>query len=161
MLLPVLLRKVKMVQWLECLTKPYKTMLDWLQEFSDTTIENAKYNAQTHVFTELLQTKFPTLGVIVENSNDTTIDDVLIGTRVRNDFDIFIGTKINNNNNVSIGTRLDGLIIDIPDFYVKLISPASFSELIQLRSWINKYKIYSTTYQITDYTKSTIYFKNY
>lgn len=160
-LLPVLLRKPKHVQWLMACITPVKLMLNELQTFIDTTVEKSKYSAQTHVFSYFLRTKFNALYPTIVNTNNNATPDTELGTRIFNDYDLFAGTRSNNAYNVIIGSRLSGNGTPKPDFYVTLIGTPTANELIALRSYINKYKIYSTTYQITNITMNVVYYQNY
>lgn len=160
--LAVLLRKPKQVQWLICLIQPFRLMLQDLQIFIDNSLLDAQYNAQTHVFTHLLQSKFPTFRPYIENSNKTQISDTYIGTGVINDYDVFFGTSENNDYNVIIGTGITGTALEKPDFWVLInVSIITDYQIMNLRGYINKYKIYSTTYQIVNFEKTVIYYKNY
>ncbi len=160
--LPVLLRKPKQVAWVACMVSPFVTMLQELQNFIDTTLLDAKYSAQTQVFTYLLKSKFPAFQLFIENSNKTIVSDTYIGTGLLNDYDVFIGTGLNNNYNVIIGTGIGGTTVDKPDFYVVITTGVPTAiQIMAIRSYVNKYKIYSTTYQIVNFAKTVIYYKNY
>jgi hypothetical protein len=150
MLLPVLLRKTKMVGWLESLVSPVKQILNDLQDYINEQLESLKYNGQVAVFSSLLKIKFPDNFIFIEHVNNRFIPKTLIGARISNKNLVLIGSR-KNNYRVTIGTRLGGGFASDPNFIVYVVNMTYPSmEIFILISYLNRYAVYDSRYIIQD-----------
>lgn len=137
-LLGTLLRKTKRVAWLTAVLKPLRNLHTEFVSFRNEKAYEVKWNGQTIVLESMLRDKFGSGITIVNNS--TALDSLTIGEGV--DVGGFIGD----------GSDFGGYIGEnyspaLTNFTVNVPGSITFVQS-EMEAWINKYKMFGTTYNI-------------
>jgi len=137
-LLGFVLKKTKRIAWLTAATKPLRSIHDDFLAYTNLKAYEVKWNGQTIKLEKLLQDKFGP-GITVTN-NTAALDALTIGD----------GIDVGRN----IGTDLDvdsyigaDYTPDLYNFTVRVPGSISFVQS-EMQAWINKYKLFATTYNI-------------
>lgn len=137
-LLGFLLKKTKRIAWLTAVLKPLRNLHDEFVAFTDLKAYEVKWNGQTIKLEKLLQDKFG--GGITITNNSQSLDSMAFGDGVDvggnwgdgPDFDSFIGADYD--------PALTNFTVNVPGAIVFVQS--------EMEAWINKYKMFGTTYNI-------------
>lgn len=137
-LLGTLLRKTKRVAWLTAVLKPLRNLHTEFVSFRNEKTYEVKWNGQTIVLESLLRDKFGSGITIVNNS--TALDSLTIGDGA--DVGGFVGD----------GSDYGGYIGEsynpaLTNFTVNVPGSITFAQS-EMEAWINKYKMFGTTYNI-------------
>lgn len=137
-LLGSLLKKDKRVAWLTAIAKPLRDLHDQFLSFTTLKAYEVKWNGQTIVLEKLLQDKFGS-GITITN-NSSSLDSLLIGDGVDVGGNWGDGPDIDSYIGEDYEPALFNFTVNVPGAIVFVES--------EMEAWINKYKLFGTTYNI-------------
>lgn len=132
------LRKTKRVAWLTAVLKPLRNLHYEFILFHDEKVYEAKWNGQTIKLQNLLIDKFG-VGIYITN-NVLELNGAFIG--VGNDNGFSIGEGTDNSQFIDVTYSITGKSFTV---YVPVAIVFTQSEM---EAFINKYKMFGTTYEI-------------
>lgn len=137
-LLGKILRRPVRIAWLSACFKGLRSLHDKFLAFTDAKMDEVKYNGQTFIMEKMLQAKFGA-GITISN-NIESLDNLLWGDGA--DATSFIGEAAD----------IEGYISEEydPPIYNFTVSVPAAIVFVQseMEAWINKYKMFATTYNI-------------
>jgi len=138
LLLGSIWRKTKRVAWLKAGLKGLRAVHDEFLSFTNSKMDDVKYNGQTFIMEKMLQSKFGA-GITITN-NIGSIDGLFVGTGV--DISNFIG------DGADINTYIDTQYnVALYNFTVRVPSAITFVQS-EMEAYIKKYKLLGTTFNI-------------
>lgn len=137
-LLGAIQRRVVRVAWLTAVLKPLRDFHDKFLEFTDQKAYEIKWNGQTIKLEQLLINRFGS-GITITN-NIVEVNGAFVGEG--NDVAFFIGAGNHNSQFIDQSYNISQV-----NFTVSVPGAITF-EQSEMEAWINKYKIFGTTYEI-------------
>jgi hypothetical protein len=137
-LLGSLLKKSKRIAWLTAALKPVRDLHDEFLAFTNLKAYEAKWNGQTIKLEKLLQDKFGS-GITISN-NSQNLDEFLIGDGADVGGHWGDGPDVESYIGASYNPALFNFTVNVPGSIVFVQS--------EMEAWINKYKLFGTTYNI-------------
>lgn len=137
-LLGVIQRRVVRVAWLTAVLKPLRNLHDVFLAFTDQKTYEAKWNGQTIKLEKLLIDKFGA-GIYITN-HVVEVNGAFIGEG--DDVAFFVGAGNDNAQFLDVTYNIDSV-----NFTVNVPAAITFVQS-EMEAWINKYKMFGTTYEI-------------
>jgi len=137
-LLGTILRKAKRVAWLTAVLKPLRNVHDEFVAFHNNRRYEVKWNGQTIKLEKMLIDIFGA-GIYITN-NVLELNGAFIGED--NDNSFFIGEGGDNAQYIDVTYSIAG-----KNFTVNVPASITF-EMSEMEAFINKYKLFGTTYEI-------------
>lgn len=131
-------RKTVRVAWLTGALKPLRTLHDIFLTFSTAKGYEVKWNGQTIVLERLLRDRFGD-GIFITN-HVVEVNGAFVGEG--DDTAFFVGERNDQSQYIDISYNIDQV-----NFTVNVPAAISFVQS-ELEAWINKYKLFGTTYEI-------------
>lgn len=133
-----LLKKPKRVAWLTAALKPLRNLHTEFLSYAGLKSYEVKWNGQTIVVQQMLRDKFGP-GIIITNNTDT-LDSLLVGDGA--------DTGGNWGEDPDVDSYIaDGYNPAATNFTVQVPGSITFVQS-EMEAWINKYKLFGTTYNI-------------
>lgn len=137
-LLGSLLKRSKRIAWLTAALKPLRNLHDEFLSFSNLKLYEVKWNGQTIKLEKLLQDKFGS-GITITN-NSQNLDEFVIGDGTDEGSYWGDGADVESYIGENYDPALFNFTVNVPGSIVFVQS--------EMEAWINKYKLFGTTYNI-------------